>query len=84
MSAPGPGWYGDPAGGDGGDALVEFVVDTAGAVEPETIGVVAATLPEFGRAARVAAVSAKFTPARRQGRPVRQLIQLPLRWEPKR
>jgi TonB family protein len=66
-----------------GDALVEFVVDTAGAVEPETIGLVAATHPQFGQAAREAAADARFVPARRAGRPVRQLAQLPLRWEGK-
>lgn len=66
-----------------GDALVEFVVDTTGAVERETIGLVAATHPEFGRAAREAAAEAKFLPARREGRTVRQLTQLPLRWEGK-
>lgn len=69
--------------GTGGEALVEFVVDTAGRVEVETVGVVAATHPQFAREARVAASTAKFLPARRGGRTVRQLAQLPLRWEPK-
>jgi TonB family protein len=64
-----------------GNALVEFVVDTSGRVEPETVGLVSASLPEFAQAAREAAAEARFLPARRAGRPVRQLAQLPLVWE---
>jgi TonB family protein len=65
----------------GGEAIIEFVVDTTGAVEWETVGVVAATHPQFAEAARVTARGARFLPAERAGRPVRQLAQLPLRWE---
>ena len=64
-----------------GQATVEFVVDTTGAVELGTIGVVAASNPSFGDAARQAATTARFVPAAREGRLVRQLVQLPLRWE---
>ncbi len=67
-----------------GEAVVEFVVDTAGRVEWETVGVVAATHPEFAEAARMAARTARFLPAQRAGRVVRQLVQLPLRWDPAR
>jgi len=68
----------------GGEAIVEFVVDTAGNVEWETVGVVAATHPALGDAARVTARTARFLPAQRAGRFVRQLVQLPLRWDPAR
>ena len=68
----------------GGEAVAEFVVDTSGAVEFETVGVVAATHPLFADAARRAARTARFLPAQRAGRTVRQLVQLPLRWDPKR
>ena len=64
-----------------GEALVEFVVDTTGHVEIETLSVVSATHPAFGRAARDAIHAAAFTPAQRQGRLVRQLVQLPVRFE---
>lgn len=67
----------------GGEALVEFVVDTTGRVEAETVGVVAATHPQFADAARMTARQARFLPAERAGRLVRQLAQLPLRWEGK-
>ena len=64
-----------------GEAMVEFVVDTTGAVEIGTVGVVAASHPGFADAARLAATDARFIPAERAGHPVRQLVQLPLRWE---
>ena len=67
-----------------GEATVEFVVDTAGAVEAGTIGVVAASHPGFADAARLAATDAHFVPAERAGHTVRQLVQLPLRWQPGR
>ncbi len=64
-----------------GEATVEFVVDTTGAVEVATVGVVAASHPRFADAARLAANDARFIPAERGGHTVRQLVQLPLRWE---
>ena len=64
-----------------GEATVEFVVDTTGAVEVATVGVVAASHPRFADAARQAAGEAKFVPAERAGHAVRQLVQLPLRWD---
>ncbi len=67
-----------------GEATVEFVVDTTGAVELGTVGVVAASHPKFAAAARLAATDARFIPAERAGRTVRQLVQLPLRWEAER
>jgi TonB family protein len=64
-----------------GDAIVEFVVDTAGVPEMETIGIVAASHPAFGLAARDAVFSSRFSPAVKDGRPVRQLVQVPLKFE---
>ena len=64
-----------------GEATVEFVVDTTGAVEPGTVGIVTASHPRFADAARLAATDARFVPAERAGHLVRQLVQLPLRWE---
>jgi TonB family protein len=66
------------------EAVVEFVVDTSGAVEWETVGVVAATHPQLAESARAAMRTARFVPAQRAGRLVRQLVQLPLRWDPQR
>jgi TonB family protein len=64
-----------------GLAVVEFVVDATGRVETETISVVLASHPAFGAAAREAAFSARFVPALLKGRPVRQLVQLPLEFK---
>ena len=64
-----------------GEAIVEFVVDTAGTPEIETIGVVAASHPLFGLAARDAVSSARYSPAYKSGRPVRQLVQVPVKFE---
>jgi TonB family protein len=64
-----------------GEAVVEFVVDTVGRVETETINVVLASHPSFGRAAREAVWSARFVPAMLRGRTVRQLVQLPIRFQ---
>jgi len=64
------------AEGTAGTALVELVVDTAGAVERGTVGVVAASAPDLGGAAVQAASRLKFAAARDHGRPVRQLVHL--------
>ena len=64
-----------------GMAVVEFVVDAEGRVEIETISVVQATHPAFARAAREAAPSARFIPAMRQGKNVRQVVQLPIEFQ---
>jgi TonB family protein len=61
----------------GGRVVVEFVVDTAGVVDPASIEIVSATDDLFARSVRQALAAARFTPARRRGRPVRQLVQLP-------
>lgn len=62
----------------GGRVLAEFVVDTSGAVIPGTIGVIASAHPLFSLSVREALVRAQFTPARRLGALVRQLVQLPI------
>ncbi|MCC6928864.1 MAG: TonB family protein [Gemmatimonadaceae bacterium] len=61
-----------------GRVLAEFVVDTTGAVVPETLGVVASTHPLFSLSARQALVQARFLPARRRGVSVPQVVQLPI------
>ena len=65
-----------------GRVVVEVVVDTAGAVEPRTFGIVLSTHPAFADAVRAAMDGARFSPASRGGRKVRQLVQLPFDFEP--
>jgi TonB family protein len=64
-----------------GQVLVEFVVDTSGSVVVESISSVSSTHPQFTDAVRRALREASFSPARISGRAVRQLVQLPVRFE---
>jgi TonB family protein len=64
-----------------GVAVVEFVVDASGHVEGETVSVVMASHPAFAAAARESVFSARFVPAVLKGRPVRQIVQLPLEFK---
>jgi TonB family protein len=65
-----------------GRVLAEFVVDTTGSVEPETVTIVTSTLPPFGSAVQDALPAARFTPGRIASRPVRQLVQMVFQFEP--
>lgn len=67
--------------GVGGRVLVEFVVDSAGVPDPETFGVVLTTDRLFTEAVRRAVLATRFTPARREGSAVRQLVQMPFVFE---
>ena len=58
-----------------GEAVVEFVVDEQGRVGENDFGVVFATHPDFAHAVRKAVLAARFVPAERGGRPVRQLVR---------
>lgn len=74
--------YDELAAGLAGHALMEFVVDTLGAVEPGTIRVVSATDSSFSAAARNALANAEFNPAILGGRRVRQVVQMPFNFDP--
>lgn len=60
-----------------GRVVVEFVVDTTGRAEMETVGVVSATDPLFTEAVRRALPDARFKPARIAGHPVPQVVRQP-------
>lgn len=64
--------------GVGGQVVAEFVVDTAGLVDPATVDILASTDDRFSDAVREALAQAHFSPARKRGRRVRQLVQLPV------
>lgn len=64
-----------------GQVLVEFVVDTSGAVVLESVSSISSTHVQFTDAVRRALREARFSPARISGRAVRQLVQLPVRFE---
>jgi TonB family protein len=64
-----------------GCAAVELVVDTLGRAERHSVRPVAATQPAFARWGMDAVAKAKFTPAVRDGRPVRAVVVIPLVFE---
>jgi TonB family protein len=64
--------------GTKGEVVVEFVVDTGGMVDAATVEILSSTDDRFSESVREALPSAHFLPARRRGRRVRQLVQLPI------
>ena len=69
--------------GIAGHVVAQFVVDTAGDVEPETLEIVSTTSRAFGEAVRAAALEAHFEPARKYGRAVRELVSVPFDFDPR-
>lgn len=68
------------AAGIVGNVLVQFVVNTDGAVEVNTIKVLRSTQDAFTDAVRTALAGMRFTPATKDGQPVRQLVQQPFQF----
>jgi hypothetical protein len=66
-----------------GGVVAEFVVDTDGFIESGTMRIVSATHPYFASAVRSALEGAMFRAANLAGRAVRQIVQLPFRFERK-
>jgi TonB family protein len=85
LGAPGLGVVYPPdlfAASVGGTVLVEFVVDTTGRVEGDTFGVVSSPHLLLSHAVYQAVERATFSPGRRQGRAVRQIVQMQFRFDP--
>jgi len=66
-----------------GGVVAEFVVDTDGFIESATLRIVSATHAYFASAVRSSLEGAMFQAASLAGRPVRQMVQLPFRFERK-
>lgn len=88
-AAPLPGFAPAPAYPDSllvagvrGRVMAEFVVTEQGIVDPETIGIVSSTNRMFADAVRDAVAGARFSPAYRQHQVVRQVVHLPVVFEP--
>lgn len=64
-----------------GQVLVEFVVDTSGVVVIESMSAISTSHALFTDAVRRALQNARFHPAVLAGRRVRQLVQLPVKFE---
>jgi TonB family protein len=67
-----------------GRAVAEFIVGEDGRVEAGTVSIASATHPYFAAAVRTALDHAVFNPAMLNGKPVRQLVQLPFHFEPRK
>jgi TonB family protein len=63
-----------------GRVVVEFVIDTAGKVQPASIRIVESTHPVFEPATLEAVAKGLFRPARLSGHPVRQLSRQSVRF----
>jgi TonB family protein len=63
------------AEGVGGTVVAEFVVDTSGRIEKQTFSIVSATNSRFTAAVERAMETLRYTPASKDGRPVRQAVQ---------
>ncbi len=68
--------------GVGGTVVVQFVVNAEGRVEPGSIRVIRAEHPALGEQTRRAAADFRFRPAQKGNRNVRQLVQMPIVWQP--
>lgn len=64
-----------------GSVLVEFIVDASGLVVMESITSISSAHPGFIEAVRRALRDARFHPAQLEGRAVRQIVQLPVKFE---
>lgn len=65
-----------------GRVVAEFVVDSAGNVEPESVQIVSTTQPYFAAAVTASLGAVQFRPAQLSGKPVRQVVLLPFVFTP--
>ncbi len=66
----------------GGKVVVQIAVDSAGVPVPETLVVLESSDPRFEQAVRAVLPGYRFAPAQLNGRPVRQMIQIPFTFAP--
>ncbi len=71
------------AAGARGRVVAEFIVDGQGHVDAETVGIVSSSHPLFAEAVRAAVIDARFSPAYREGHVVRQVVHLPVDFDPR-
>ena len=69
--------------GTSGRVVAEFIVDTAGVIEPGSLRIVSATHPSFAGAVKAALAEGVFRSAVLGGKLVRQIVQLPFVFEPR-
>lgn len=64
-----------------GQVMVQFVITSAGKVDPATVKVVQASNEQFAEATQKAVERFRFRPGKYQGHPVPVLIQIPITWK---
>ena len=64
-----------------GAVTLEFVVDTLGRIESESVRVLQSDHEQFTLSVRAVLLRLRFIPAEAQGRKVRQLVRLPFRFD---
>jgi len=67
--------------GVGGLVRTTYVVDTTGQVDVTTIRIMSSDHPGFTASVQVALAEMRFRPAKRRGRPVRQLVEQQFRFQ---
>jgi protein TonB len=67
--------------GISGTVVAEVIVDAKGMIEPGTLTIASASHPQFARMVRSALDDAVFQPGKVEGQAVRQMVQLPFRFE---
>lgn len=63
-----------------GTVVVRFVVDTTGTVDVQSLEILDSTDPQFAASVRAALPGMRFSPARLNGKRVRQLVEQPFRF----
>jgi TonB family protein len=64
-----------------GEVMAQFIVNEGGLVDSATFLVVRATNEGFANAVRASVSSLRFSPALVGGHPVKQLVQMPFRFD---
>ena len=70
------------AGGVSGKVVAEFVVDTAGLIEAGTLAIIFSAHPLFSDAVSEGLERARYTPAYKDGKAVRQIVYQPFTFAP--
>ena len=68
--------------GVGGRVVVQFVVTADGRVDGGSIRIISAAHPQLGEQTRRAVADFRFRPAQKGNTNVRQLVQMPIVWQP--
>lgn len=68
--------------GVGGRVVAQFVVKADGRVDAGSIRIISAAHPQLGEQTRRAVADFRFRPARKGNSNVRQLVQMPIVWQP--